>query len=66
MIIAQISDSHIITQNHSDEEINNRINSLRNCVAYINNLATIPNAVIHTGDLTHNGKKEEYQIAFDI
>ena len=66
MILAQLSDSHIISEKSSNDKENSRLKSLIQCVESINSLNPLPDAVIHTGDLTHNGKKEEFRIVFDI
>ncbi|MDD9877400.1 MAG: metallophosphoesterase [Magnetovibrio sp.] len=60
MIIAQISDSHI---DPDDPDAEPRIGDLERVVAHINGLDTQPDAVIHTGDLTHNGTHAKYAAA---
>ena len=63
MIIAQISDSHL------DPEAPNavaRLHALERCVADINRLDPGPDAVIHTGDITHNGTPEKYDTALRV
>lgn len=58
MIIAQISDTHILARS-SDQAVGlGRAETLRRCVADINRQGV--DAVIHTGDTTHNGRAEEY------
>ncbi len=56
MRIVHISDSHISLDNPQ------RTENLQTCVDVINSADVQPNAVIHTGDLTHNGVAEEYNI----
>ena len=58
MVIAQISDTHILAQS-SDEAIGaHRADNLRRCVADIN--LRQPDVVVHTGDIVHQGRPEEY------
>ena len=67
MIIAQISDTHIISPSHKFSEVAaSRIKHLENCVSNILNLKTQPNAIIHTGDISHNGLIEEYKLVYKI
>lgn len=63
MIIVQISDTHLDPDNPEAEV---RIRDLERVVADINGLETPPNAVIHTGDLTHNGTPAKYDLARSI
>lgn len=63
MIIAQISDTHIDPEHENGSA---RLRDLEACVADINSLDTIPDVVIHTGDMAHNGDDEKYQLAFNI
>jgi len=60
MIIAQISDTHIDLDGPNAAV---RLGYLERCVAAINRLDPLPDAVIHTGDLTQNGKPAEYEAA---
>ncbi len=57
MRIIQISDSHLA------QDIPQRKSDLTHCIESVN--AEQPDLVIHTGDITHNGTAEEYQIASD-
>jgi len=58
MIIAQISDTHILAKS-SDEAVGAmRAENLRRCVADINRQQV--DAVIHTGDSVHHGTADEY------
>jgi Icc protein len=63
MIIAQISDTHIDlnTQNSASN-----IQDLKRCVNDINRLDILPDVVIHTGDLAHNGTVEKYSKAAEV
>ncbi|MBU2582234.1 MAG: metallophosphoesterase [Alphaproteobacteria bacterium] len=57
MRIAQITDTHLTA------EVPARTENLRRCVAQINSLNPLPDLVVHTGDVTHNGTPEEYETA---
>jgi 3',5'-cyclic-AMP phosphodiesterase len=57
MIIAQISDSHIALD---APDALRRISDLGLTVADINTLDPLPDAIVHTGDITHNGREHEY------
>lgn len=63
MIIAQISDTHI---DIDDPNSASKIVDLERCVDDINGLDTLPDVVIHTGDLAHNGTVEKYSKAAAI
>ena len=63
MIIVQISDTHIDPE---DENAQARIRDLERCVGDINGLDTLPDVVIHTGDLAHNGTPAKYAEAARI
>jgi len=58
MLIAQISDTHILTPDSDHPAAQRRVESLRCCVADINLQA--PDAVIFTGDTVQHGQPEEY------
>tara|TARA_X000000368_G_scaffold242103_1_gene191274 strand:- start:247 stop:1011 length:765 start_codon:yes stop_codon:yes gene_type:complete len=67
MIIAQISDTHLICVSSKFKVIaENRIKYLENCVSNILGLRPQPDAIIHTGDVSHNGLIEEYRLAYKI
>jgi len=57
MIIAQISDTHIALDTTDAEQ---RIRDFELTVADINALDPAPDAVVHTGDIVHNGRQDEY------
>jgi len=57
MIIAQISDTHIALD---PPEADQRISDLALTVADINELDPLPDAIVHTGDIVHNGQQDEY------
>jgi len=63
MILVQISDTHIDPE---DRNARARIRDLERCVRDINGLDTSPDAVIHTGDLAHNGTPAKYAEAARI
>src|SRR3954469_6555192 len=58
MILAQISDTHILSKTSDDAAAAPRAENLRRCVADINRQSV--DAVIHTGDSVHLGSTEEY------
>jgi 3',5'-cyclic AMP phosphodiesterase CpdA len=60
MIIAQIADTHLGTAIAADPEFRARTENLRACIADINGLDPPPDAVIHTGDMTQNGRRAEF------
>lgn len=57
MRIIQITDSHISC------DVPRRTEDLRQCIQAVNAVHPAPDLVIHTGDITHEGSAEEYQIA---
>lgn len=57
MIIAQISDTHIALDT-PDADV--RMRDLALTVADINALDPAPDVIVHTGDIVHNGRKDEY------
>ena len=57
MIIAQISDTHIAL---NTPDADRRIRDLELTVADINALDTAPDVIVHTGDIVHNGRQDEY------
>ncbi|MEK9673903.1 MAG: metallophosphoesterase [Rhodospirillaceae bacterium] len=63
MLIAQISDTHL---DPKSEHHAARIRDLERTVAAINALDPLPDAVIHTGDMAHNGTPEKYALAHGI
>ena len=66
MLVAHISDTHIMAPKEPNERSLERINFFQRCVDDINSLKTIPDVVIHTGDLTDNGLPQEYIVAKDL
>ena len=63
MIIAQISDSHLALD---APDASRRISDLELTLDDINTLDPPPDAIVHTGDITHNGREHEYAQAVAI
>ena len=63
MIIAQISDTHI---DMDGEHSAKKMQDLERCINDINGLGILPDVVIHTGDLAHNGTVEKYLKAAEV
>jgi 3',5'-cyclic AMP phosphodiesterase CpdA len=57
MIIAQISDTHIALDTPDADQ---RIRDFELTVADINALDPAPDVIVHTGDIVHNGRRDEY------
>lgn len=55
--IVQISDSHL------SAEFPQRERDMALCIEHINALPQLPDLVVHTGDVAHDGKPEEYRAA---
>ena len=66
MLIAQLSDTHISLPNGKRDVDCEKIFALEKCVDAINHLDVIPNVVVHTGDIAHDGSREEYCLAKSI
>jgi 3',5'-cyclic-AMP phosphodiesterase len=60
VIIAQISDTHVALDS---PDADRRIRDFELAIADINRLDPAPNAIIHTGDVVHNGRPDEYELA---
>lgn len=63
MIIAQISDTHIALDETGSDQ---RIADFAATIDHINALNEPPDLIVHTGDVTHNGTIEEYELANEI
>ena len=63
MLIAQISDTHLIAPGGTGKFVDEKLIALEKCIEAINNLDTLPDVVIHTGDLSDNGSSEELLLA---
>ena len=57
MIIAQISDTHIAVDTLDAEQ---RIRDFECTIADIDSLNPAPDVIVHTGDIVHNGRPDEY------
>ncbi|MBM09639.1 MAG: hypothetical protein CMF69_08700 [Magnetovibrio sp.] len=66
MLIAQITDTHLLELKIEDEVAQLRADNLTATVAAINNLNPAVDFVIHTGDMTHNHAQNEYALAREI
>jgi 3',5'-cyclic AMP phosphodiesterase CpdA len=60
MLIAQISDTHILAKSSDRPEAGPRAEDLRRCVADIGRLDPQPDVVIHTGDTVQTGAAADY------
>ena len=58
MVIAQISDTHILARSSNQAEGASRAENLRRCIADINRQGV--DVVVHTGDSVHHGLADEY------
>jgi len=63
MIIAQISDTHIALDT---PDAGQRMRDFASTIADINALEPAPDVIIHTGDIVHNGRADEYAEAVAI
>lgn len=63
MIIAQISDTHIALDTPDAAQ---RMRDFELAVTDINGLDPIPDVIVHTGDIVHNGSPNEYARALAI
>ena len=66
MLIAQISDLHIVGQGKKTYGIAPMGENLSLCVEHINQLSPRPDLVLVTGDITDSGLEEEFQHARDL
>ena len=63
MIIAQISDTHIALDT---PDADRRLADFSRVIAHINALDPQPDVIVHTGDVVHNGRPDEYARAVSI
>jgi Icc protein len=63
MIIAQISDTHIALDTPDAER---RLADFGCVIAHINALDPPPDVIVHTGDIVHNGRTDEYAAAVAV
>ena len=66
MLIAQISDIHIVEKNELTLGVAPMGENLKKCVAHINALVPQPDCILLTGDITDKGTPASYQYAADI
>jgi Icc protein len=66
MILAQITDSHLLLPTDEHPAAGDRLDNLRAAVNRINTIEGGVDAVIHTGDMAHNHLPEEYALALEI
>ena len=66
MLIAQLTDTHITVPQNENEDCYVKLEALQKCVLQINKLDPLPDVVIHTGDLSHNGRTDEYKLTKSI
>ena len=64
MLIAQISDTHILARSSEQAASASRAEALRRCIADINRQGV--DVVVHTGDTVHNGTADEYAYLREI
>lgn len=62
MLIAQISDPHITVPGQPAFDGSDAVAALERCVAHLMTLRPAPDAVLGTGDLTADGRPEEYAV----
>jgi 3',5'-cyclic-AMP phosphodiesterase len=60
VIIAQISDTHVALDSPDADQ---RIRDFELAIADINQLDPVPDVIVHTGDVVHNGRPDEYELA---
>jgi len=63
MFIAQISDTHIALDSPDADQ---RRRDFERTIADINALDPLPDVIVHTGDIVHNGRPDEYAEAARI
>ncbi len=63
MIIAQISDTHIAL---GAADADRRAADLERTLADINALDPAPDVILHTGDVVHGGRREDYAVAASL
>ena len=66
MLIAQLTDTHITVPQNKSEDCYVKLDALKKSVFQINKLDPLPDVVIHTGDLSHNGRTDEYKLTKSI
>jgi len=66
MLIAQISDSHICQADPNKPHTLERISTLKSFVAHIGGMDEKPDLIVHTGDVSQDGRPEEYETVKSI
>lgn len=66
MIIAQISDTHLLDPEQEGQAAERRLADLKATVAHLKALDPKPDIVVHTGDVSHNATHAEYELARDV
>ena len=66
MIIAQISDTHLLPLTDNDPVALRRAENLQRCVNTINMMPDQPDAVVHTGDMINFSAQNGYGLAGEI
>lgn len=62
MLIAQISDTHVSLPDPDEPDKPHRIKALEAFVAHVGAMEEKPDLIVHTGDVTQDGKAEEYAL----
>lgn len=66
MIVAQVSDTHVMTGGRLAYKVVDTAAHLRRCVAHILTLKQQPDVIVMTGDLVDGGKAEEYALLREL
>jgi len=61
MLIAQISDTHIVQPDMVESKTHGRIDALEAFIEHISGMDEKPDLILHTGDVSQDGKPEEYE-----
>jgi 3',5'-cyclic-AMP phosphodiesterase len=61
MLIAQISDTHISQPDPDEPHTLERIAALESFVEHVGKMAEKPDLILHTGDVSQDGKPEQYE-----
>lgn len=66
MLLAQISDTHLLSLKESDPLAIKRAENLERCIETINKMTLQPAAIVHTGDMINFGPENDYDLAHEI
>ena len=66
MLIAQLTDTHITVPQNKSEDCYVKFLALKKSIHQINQLDELPDVVIHTGDISHNGRIDEYKLTKSV